>query len=185
MIMKEKQTNGSYLFNVDILIEEESNARALERLLHLLNRSGAADFRIQSGIELGRMIESLTNQSESSTDEASGPRLNLVPPLQHTAADEAAPLAKKRTGTPKSTVAAASEARSDALSPMAADQRIHAFIEQNKLIRLHVNKGRGIKLSIPCRIVKFDEEQGNVTVYHVDEKQVYTFSVNEIDDFIE
>jgi hypothetical protein len=62
---------------------------------------------------------------------------------------------------------------------------IRAFMKSNKLIRLIVNKGLGIKLSIPCRILNVDEEGNLVTVYHVDEKQVYTFRLNEIEDFKE
>ncbi len=161
---KEKTTNSSYLFNVDILIEDESNARALERLLSILNQTGAADFRIQSGIELGRVIESMMTRTKPPQEHAV-PHLNLVPPPSKSA------LARPTTPGPD--------------TGMAVDARIRAYIDQNKLIRLHVNKGLGVKLSIPCRIVKFDEENGNVTVYHVDEKQVYTFSINEIDDFIE
>jgi hypothetical protein len=46
-----------------------------------------------------------------------------------------------------------------------------------------VNKGLGIKLSIPCRIINVDENESLITVYHVDEKQVYSFRLNEIEDF--
>lgn len=60
---------------------------------------------------------------------------------------------------------------------------IRAFMKSNKLIRLIVNKGLGIKLSIPCRIINIDEDGNLITVYHVDEKQVYTFRMNEIEDF--
>jgi hypothetical protein len=60
---------------------------------------------------------------------------------------------------------------------------IRAFMKSNKLIRLIVNKGLGIKLSIPCRILNVDEDGNLITVYHVDEKQVYTFRMNEIEDF--
>lgn len=63
--------------------------------------------------------------------------------------------------------------------------RIRQYIDANKLIRLNVNKGRGIKLSIPCRILRFDATAQLLTVYHVDEKQVHTFKLFEIDDFLE
>jgi len=175
LIIREPRSSSSYLFNVDILIEDESNARALERLLSLLNRSGAADFRIQSGIELGKMIDALTMNSEHLSISAPGPHLNLVPPI----AEQTAP--SNDSSLPPD-AAAASSAQADTL---AADQRIRAYIEQNQLIRLLVNKGLGVRLSIPCRIISFDEMTGNVTVYHVDEKQVYTFSINEVDDFVE
>ncbi|GBF73118.1 hypothetical protein PA598K_01403 [Paenibacillus sp. 598K] len=175
MIIREPRSSSSYLFNVDILIEDESNARALERLLSLLNRSGAADFRIQSGIELGKMIDALTMSSGHLPPSVPGPHLNLVPPI----AEQTAP-------SNESSLPADAEAVSSAqVNTLAADQRIRAYIEQNKLIRLLVNKGLGVRLSIPCRIISFDEMTGNVTVYHVDEKQVYTFSINEVDDFVE
>jgi len=63
--------------------------------------------------------------------------------------------------------------------------RIRHYIETNKLIRLNVNKGRGVKLSMPCRILKFDTAGQLLTVYHVDEKQVHTFKLFEIDDFLD
>lgn len=69
--------------------------------------------------------------------------------------------------------------------PNPLELRIRQSIESNKLIRLNINKGRGVKMSIPCRIVNFDAENQLLTVYHVDEKQVYSVKINEIDDFID
>lgn len=63
--------------------------------------------------------------------------------------------------------------------------RIEQYIKNNKLLRLNVNKGRGVKMDIPCRIINFDATNQLLTVYHVDEKQVYSFSLNEIDDFLD
>lgn len=60
---------------------------------------------------------------------------------------------------------------------------IRALMKSNALIRLIVNKGLGIMLNIPCRIINMDEKDNLITVYHVDEKQVYTFRLNEIEDF--
>ncbi len=62
---------------------------------------------------------------------------------------------------------------------------IREYIESNKLIRLNINKGRGVKMSIPCRVISFDASNNQLTVYHVDEKQVYTVGLNEIDDFVD
>ena len=56
---------------------------------------------------------------------------------------------------------------------------------EGKLVRLIVVKGKGVKLSIPCRILHFDSDLGTLTIYHVDEKKVYSFKLNEIDDIIE
>jgi len=62
------------------------------------------------------------------------------------------------------------------------------LIEQSKasgaLVRLSILKGRGVKLSIPCKILNFDESTRNLTVYHVDDKQVHLVNMGEIDDFI-
>ena len=65
------------------------------------------------------------------------------------------------------------------------EERIRRYMEEKKLIRLNVNKGRGVKLNMPCRIIGFDGDKGLLSVYHVDEKQVYNISLNEIDDFLE
>jgi hypothetical protein len=61
---------------------------------------------------------------------------------------------------------------------------IDRYKENNTLIRLSVLKGKGIKLSMPCRILNYDPVIHNVTVYHVDEKKVYQFHLSEIDDLI-
>ncbi|CDN45723.1 hypothetical protein [Paenibacillus sp. P22] len=54
-------------------------------------------------------------------------------------------------------------------------------MEQKTLVRLSINKGKGVRMSIPGRILNIENEL--ITVYHVDEKQVYTFLLQEIDDF--
>ncbi|MGU3472291.1 hypothetical protein ACLBWT_14240 [Paenibacillus sp. D51F] len=54
-------------------------------------------------------------------------------------------------------------------------------MEQKTLVRLSVNKGKGVRMSIPGRILNIEGDL--ITVYHVDEKQVYTFLLQEIDDF--
>jgi hypothetical protein len=59
------------------------------------------------------------------------------------------------------------------------------LINEGKLVRLIVVKGKGVKLSIPCRILHFDSDLGTLAIYHVDEKKVYSFKLNEIDDIIE
>ncbi|MCD9022837.1 hypothetical protein K7P76_13515 [Cohnella sp. NL03-T5] len=69
--------------------------------------------------------------------------------------------------------------------PNPLELRIREYIGNNKLIRLNINKGRGVKMSIPCRVINFDASNQLLTVYHVDEKQVYSFGLNEIDDFVD
>lgn len=85
---------------------------------------------------------------------------------------KAAPIQLKQTAK----AAAASES-------LNGFDEIKAIMKSNTLIRLIVNKGLGIKLSIPCRIINVDENESLITVYHVDEKQVYSFRLNEIEDF--
>ncbi|NBD26119.1 hypothetical protein [Paenibacillus glycinis] len=147
---KSEKQSDAHLFNVDLLVESGSAAEALELLLRLLNKAGFADYRIKSGVELGRLIETLEAQAE--------PRaipVELPSPRQQADTEPA---------------------------PSVTD-RIKGFIANNTLIRITVNKGFGIRLSIPCRLINLDESTQILTVYHVDEKQVYTFSLNEIDDF--
>jgi len=73
--------------------------------------------------------------------------------------------------------------------PMPADDsltaRIRDYIRANRLIRVNVNKGKGVKMSMPCRVVNYDADKQLLTLYHVDEKTVYTIRLNEVDDFID
>jgi len=166
MTLSQDKGPNAHLFNVEILIEGETNAQAFEKLLSILNRSGAADFRITSGIELGRIIEQLTSTVQSSPPPppASSPKTKAV---------------TTKTETPKET------SKPVSLVDNEVTNRILKYIKENRLIRLYVNKGLGRQLSIPCRIISLDQSTHVLAVYHVDEKQVYTFSLYEIDDFVE
>ncbi|QNK56051.1 hypothetical protein [Paenibacillus sp. PAMC21692] len=147
---------SSFVFQVDIMIEDRHHAQALEKLIAGLNGAEFDDYRITSGIRLGELID-------ERTIEGAVPEPIPIVPQQ----------AKSETS------AKADSVPSDGFAP------IRAFMKSNKLIRLIVNRGLGIKLSIPCRIINMDEGEHLITVYHVDEKQVYTFRLNEIEDFIE
>lgn len=58
MKKESNQDETSYLFNVDVLVKGRSNVEALQFLLNLLSQNEhIADSRIQSGIELGNLIE--------------------------------------------------------------------------------------------------------------------------------
>ncbi|GLX65692.1 hypothetical protein [Paenibacillus glycanilyticus] len=149
---------NSYVFQVELLIEGDSNGAALEKLIKSLNQGGYTDYRILNGIQLGRIID----QRKS---ELPGIQQIPVPPFVKPAAPAPA------------TAASAVPSINNGL------ESFRACMKNNKLIRLIVNKGLGIKLSIPCRILNIDEQGHLVTVYHVDEKQVYTFRLNEIEDF--
>jgi hypothetical protein len=162
-----------YLFNTDILIEAESNGRALEKLLHTLNSDEITDYLIKEGIQLGKSIEEALRETIRK---------------QKPAADNKSSAKRDTKSDVKPTVAAAAPAKADIAAPKHDPHRIiwesfQSFKENNTLVRLSVVKGKGIKLSIPCRIVNVDPHNGNVSVYHVDEKQVYMFKINEIDDY--
>jgi hypothetical protein len=161
---------SAYLFNVDLLVEGESNAIAMERLMQALNRCGFADFRIKSGVELGKLIAELETHG---TAKRTG--ITIAPPSDDKNDNDksaGAPAAKEPAKQPQPA----------ADTPLVSDA-VKIFIKENRLIRLSVNKGFGVRLSIPCRIINYDESGQILTVYHVDEKQVYTFKLNEIDDF--
>jgi hypothetical protein len=165
----------SYLFNVDLLIDSESNAKALELLLRLLNDASVSDYRIHAGQQMGKLIQ------QAMEDPSTHKPIHIPQKLQ------TKPEAKTETkAETKVDAKAESKKAQPANKPNDQDEaseRIRNYIAGNKLIRLVVNKGRGIKLSVPCRILSFDESKHSITVYHVDEKQVYSFSLNEIDDF--
>jgi hypothetical protein len=149
MSKQKSPSDALYLFKLDIMIRASSNGAALEQLLHALNNGNLADYRIESGVQLGAAIE-------------------------QTLADT-----KKTTSIPiPSTV-------KEKVKTESLEVRIHNYIQSNQLIRLNINKGRGVKMNIPCRVINFEASNQMLTVYHVDEKQVYTFLLNEIDDFIE
>jgi ribosomal protein S25 len=171
---------SSFIFNLEVLVEENNNAAALEKLLHALNSSGFVDFRILSGIRLGEEIELRTKQSISSTlipipasKVADAPK--SAKPLGLTSSKEEKNKTKKIDKTDAHTAVA--------FEDLSYSDKIKSIMKNNTLIRLIVNKGLGIKLSIPCRIINMDETENIITIYHVDEKQVYTFRLNEIEDF--
>lgn len=154
MTKPKQPSDGSYLFQVEVMVNASSNGAALEQLLHALNNGNFADYRIGSGIQLGGAIEKAL--AETIKAKAASP-----------AKDSAKPSVKE-------------PAKSDPL-----EVRIRHYIQSNQLIRININKGRGVKMNIPCRVINFEPESQLLTVYHVDEKQVYTVRMNEIDDFIE
>lgn len=152
-----------FLFNVDILIEDETNGRALEKLLHLLNGEDIKDYQIKEGVELGKIIEKALHETISKSKEK---------PVEAAQAKKQSPVNPKEQSMPP---------KED--PHQAIWDQLQQFKQNNSLVRLTIVKGKGIKLNIPCRILNFDPPTENVSVYHVDEKQVYLFKINEIDDF--
>jgi len=153
---------SSFLFNVEILIENEHHAIALQQLIEQLNNANFIDYKITSGIELGNVIADRKAKAKSSKS---------IPVVVES---------PDQTTTSITTTTTTSNVE--------YELGLEVFRQckaQNKLIRLIVNRGLGIKLSIPCRVINIDEQDQIITVYHVDEKQVYTFRLIEIEDYIE
>lgn len=153
-----------HLFTVEILIEDTSNGQAMEKLLHLLNVDAVKDFRIVNGIGLGKLIELNTNPEGISSIHANKKATSTSPAQAQTSA----PPTRKSVTTGSASI---------------VDQ-LEKFKANNTLIRLTVIKAQGIKLSLPCRILNYDSNTQNVTVYHDDEKKVYLFKLNEIEDYV-
>lgn len=173
---KTSQERSGFLFNVDILIDGSTNAQALQSLLALLNASDkVVDLRVNSGLELGQIIEASLSNLKTNYVEKSRAGLSSAKGLQikHAAAAESALKAAQKAAQPVSASPPASFLTPD---------DIRDSISKNRLVRLIVNKPGGTRLSIPCRILNFDEAAQMLSVYHVDEKQVYSFSLNEIDE---
>jgi hypothetical protein len=152
----------SYLFRVEVLVNGQSSGNALEHLLRVLNGGGFADYRIGSGIGRGPTIE------EAAERERKKRTASAVP--------EASVLTAK---------ASASKRSAEASDSSDLEQRIRRYIESNKLVRLNANKGQGVKVNIPCRILNYDAGKQLITVYHVDEKQVHSFKLFEIEEIME
>ncbi|KIL41295.1 hypothetical protein SD70_08455 [Gordoniibacillus kamchatkensis] len=127
-------------FNVDIFMDGDNNAHALEELNRLLNAAGIKEYRVHSGGEPG------------------------------TAAEAGKPDTRKEPAADK------------AEAPSALALEIERYKANNTLVRMTVVKGKGVKLDLPCRILNYDAATQNVSIYHVDEKKVYLFRINEIDD---
>ncbi|WP_366289340.1 hypothetical protein [Paenibacillus sp. AN1007] len=185
------QDEIGYLFNVDILIKSRSNALALQSLMEFINKQEQiADFRIHSGIELGKMIEAML-QAETNSPDSDQPKLESSPLLSQqltsSKPDKKAESVSSGLHQELTTSAAKKETSVDTSHVADAnsfDAWIESLIKENRLTRIVVNNKNGKHQSIPCRILNFDRDNNVVTIYHVDEKQVYTFRTNEIDEFL-
>jgi len=171
--------NG-YLFSVDVFIEGETNGVALEKLIQLLNTEDVIDYRVNKGINLGQVIEAAVQLSEQ--NKAAG-----NPPAKPVPSKTAAEKQQQSASSSPAAAAPKKEAKKAATPSAKLDftpiiEQIEQFKEKNTLVRLSILKGKGVTLNLPCRILNFDLNSGNITVYHVDEKKVYSFQINEIED---
>ncbi|MBY3622082.1 hypothetical protein HGO21_21385 [Acinetobacter sp. CUI P1] len=172
---KLQHTDGNYLFNVDILINARTNPLALQYLLEMLNNNDKiTDFNINSGLELGRTIDSLLRSAKLALNQSSAPPISFKLPPKTT---------KKQLNKPTDKQAELSALQSAIETPADAYGKIRQYIQNNQLVRLRANR-YGKQVSMPCRILNFDEDANSISVYHVDEKQVYSFNLNEIDEFL-
>ncbi|WP_454190325.1 hypothetical protein [Paenibacillus sp. Marseille-Q7038] len=150
----------AFLFNVDIMIHSRTNALALQTLLEILNEpEGISDFRIQSGIELGARIKEALHQYPSSD-----------------------PRAMRMADKPQSH--AATQPYSIPASTCPSDEWINSAMQAGRLIRIHIRDNKGQQKSIPCRILNYDQGTKLVSIYHVDEKQVYSIHTSEIEKYV-
>jgi hypothetical protein len=143
-----------FLFHVDVLVEGYNKAMAQEALQALL-RSDKVKFV----------------QMESDTPETGQIEDSQKPKKKEAAKPTGESNQQKNTAV------------NDAGYRHIINQ-IEEFKTNNTLIRLSIVKEKGVKLSVPCRVLNYDDASKYVTIYHVDEKKVYQYSLNEIDDLV-
>ncbi|CAM4234319.1 MAG: hypothetical protein E7L01_22950 [Paenibacillus macerans] len=177
------EDESGYLFNVEVLIRSKTNGQALQNLLQLLNNGpDIMDFRINSGIELGEIIDSLLANRKQSFISKTYKRLGKTE-ANNNAPDDG----KQSKPQPKAEAPVPDQAASgfkDFASSEEFQKWIQSYITGNKLVRLYINRN-GERMSIPCRILNFLPETYALNVYHVDEKQVYNLKLSEIIDFLD
>lgn len=205
MLYPTSSQQSVFKFNVDILVQGESNVAALEALLQLLHQyPDILDARVQSGSELGSLLElaeamqqhnmkqspfgKLTQmhaaQASSTTADT---RMDSPAARTHSKGDASLPSPgsvstadKQLRNADESTQTSQQQADDTRLQDV--EKQLRNYIEQGRLLRLRINKGKGITMSLPCRILNYDASNQLLNVYHVDEKQVYAFNLNEIED---
>lgn len=150
-----------FLFSIEVLVKGKTNGHALETLTHLLNHDAVVDYRVLKGITLGQVIDAAIEMAEKNKKTAATSKRN-----------------EQTDSTPSKATPKSKPVEYPIVEP------IKQYIEDRKLVRLTVVKGKGVKLSIPCRILNYDQASSSITVYHVDEKKVYTFQLSEIDDLV-
>ncbi|KZS44355.1 hypothetical protein AWU65_30310 [Paenibacillus glucanolyticus] len=171
--------DNGFLFNVDILVKSPSNALALQYLLEMLNdKAEVVDFRVKSGMELGEIINTLVQAKKKSVISKASQKMASA-----TSQNKEKPAPPPATSLPeKKKVAASVPSVQTPLTGNDPFEWIKVYSKENRLVRLTTNR-HGKQTSLPCRILNYDESNFLVNVYHVDEKQVYTFKLNEIDEF--
>lgn len=202
MLYPTSSQRSVFKFNVDILVQGESNVAALEALLQLLHQHpDILDARVQSGSELGSLLELAEAMQQHNMKQSPLGKLTQTHEAQasSTTIDTRMDSPTARTHSKRNASGSASAA-DKALQNAAneskqtsqqqtndtrlqdVEKQLRNYIDQNCLLRLRINKGKGITMSLPCRILNYDGSNQLLNVYHVDEKQVYAFNLNEIED---
>ncbi|RUT29496.1 hypothetical protein EJP77_14020 [Paenibacillus zeisoli] len=170
----------AYLFNVDILIKDKSNAMALQALIQLLNSGNLVDYRIKSGVELGEIIEAtLSAKRQAMISKAFRHPAEELASKAQVKEEPKAPAAKSAPDSGK-----ANSNPMENMNDAAIQSWIQDYVTNNKLVRLSIERNRE-RTAIPCRILNYAPDTRTLSVYHVDEKQVYTFRLNEIIDLVD
>ena len=140
----------------------------------LNDKAEVVDFRVKSGMELGEIINTLVQAKKDSViSKASEKMASAASQIEKPAPPAASSPEKDRASVPP------------VQTPLTGSdpfEWIKVYSKDNRLVRLTTNR-HGKQTSLPCRILNYDESNFLVNVYHVDEKQVYTFKLNEIDEF--
>lgn len=177
----------AFLFNVDIMIQSRTNALALQTLLEILNEAeGITDFRIQSGIELGARIKEALREIPPVDQNISLVNKPLINSQQNASTHP-----KEKNSYPsvirsieKVQPSAVNHQHSEPASTYPSDDWINAAMQAGRLIRIHIRDNKGQQKSIPCRILNYDQGTKLVSIYHVDEKQVYSIHTSEIEKYV-
>jgi hypothetical protein len=153
-----------FLFHVDVVIEDHNKLIAQETLNTLLSIEQIKYFQFESETpQTGEIQNDLHHSKKKENTKTIDSKSQET---KHTEAKNVETKHKANAGY------------LDVIS------QIETFIKNNTLIRLSIVKSRGVKLSVPCRVLNYEDATQNVTVYHVDEKKVYQYSLNEIDDLV-
>lgn len=150
------QQQKQFTYTLEIRVEGRTGGEALEKIVRLLNAKEILGYNI------------LDAKEESS---------DTVTPLFEI---------RKRLRAERNRQKAAEPAPNPPKGDVAPqlDSIISDYIRRGTLVRMSVLKPNGKKMDMPCRLLHYDEDHRHVSVYHVDEKKVYTFGLNEIEDLI-
>ncbi|WP_195571941.1 hypothetical protein [Paenibacillus sp. 1001270B_150601_E10] len=144
---------STFKLNIDVLVRGNSNAEVKKKLFQLLRANPEVlDIHIHTRAEHHDTKECKHSPTVQKT---------------HTIANQAPPTASMRQDEP--------------LHSISIEVEIGSYIKDQTLVRLEVNKTKGVRLSIPARILNYDPSNLLLNVYHVDEKMVYAFHLYEIE----